>query len=158
MCRTNQASIASVAKKDNCGVGSRLVSSTWLWCQCRGLGANAQGPSQTQTHFVSARSPANWKAWGTDDLMEIACKWAILLGSGTPDGHFEGEDTKGRPIEIFWWNQLHVKDARWLEFTVIRVLRPHARNSERDPKISWFVWLGDPQADIAQIAMGYTLR
>jgi hypothetical protein len=77
---------------------------------------------------------------------------------GTPDGHFQGEDAKGHPIEIFWWNQLHVKEARWLEFTVIRVVRPHAKNSERDPRESWFVWLGDPQVDLAQIAMGYTLR
>jgi hypothetical protein len=73
-------------------------------------------------------------------------------------GVWKREDAKGRPIEIFWWNQLHVKDARCLEVTVIRVLRPHATDKERDPRESWFVWLADPQADIAQIAMGYALR
>ena len=77
---------------------------------------------------------------------------------GTPDGHFQGEDAKGRPIEIFWWNQLHAKEARWLEFTVARVVRPHANNSERDPRESWFAWLGDPQVDVPQVVMGYTLR
>jgi hypothetical protein len=77
---------------------------------------------------------------------------------GTPDGSFRGEDAKGRPIEIFWWKQLHVKEARWLEFTVIRVVRPHAKNSQRDPRESWFVWLGDPQVDMAQVALGYALR
>jgi hypothetical protein len=51
-----------------------------------------------------------------------------------------------------------VKEARWLDFTVIRVIRPHAKNSERDPRESWFVWLGDPEAGIAQIARGYGLR
>ena len=53
---------------------------------------------------------------------------------------------------------MHVKEARWLDMTVIRVLRPRATNKERDPRISWFVWVGDPQADIAQVAMGYALR
>lgn len=77
---------------------------------------------------------------------------------GTPDGHFQGKDTKGRPIEISWWKQLHVKDARWLVMTVIRVIRPHATDKERDPRESWFVWLGNEEADIAQIAMGYVLR
>jgi hypothetical protein len=46
----------------------------------------------------------------------------------------------------------------WLEMTVIRVTRPHATNKERDPRISWFVWIGDPNADIAQIALGYARR
>src|SRR4051812_16902885 len=58
---------------------------------------------------------------------------------GDPDGHFQGKDAKERPIEIFWWKQMHVKDARWLDLTIIRVLRPHATNKERDPRESWFV-------------------
>jgi hypothetical protein len=45
-----------------------------------------------------------------------------------------------------------------LEVTVIRVIHPHATNKERDPRTSWFVWIGDPHADIAQIALGYARR
>jgi hypothetical protein len=42
--------------------------------------------------------------------------------------------------------------------TVIRVVRPHATNKERDPRVSWFAWMGDEQADIAQVGLGYARR
>lgn len=48
---------------------------------------------------------------------------------------------------------MHVKQARWLEVTVIEVVRPQATNSERDPHVSWFVWIGDQQADLVSIAL-----
>ena len=45
---------------------------------------------------------------------------------------------------------MHAKKARWLDFTIIQVIRPHASNKERDPRISWFVYIGqDPQEGIA---------
>ncbi len=61
-------------------------------------------------------------------------------------------------MEISWWDHLHVKDARWLDMTVIRVVRPHATNKERDPRTSWFVWLGDQHADMVEVALGYVRR
>jgi len=77
---------------------------------------------------------------------------------GTPDGYHNGIDQKERPIQISWWNHLHVKEARWLEVTVIQVVRPYATNKERDPRISWFVWIGDPAEDLVPIAKSYALR
>jgi hypothetical protein len=53
---------------------------------------------------------------------------------------------------------MHVKAARWLDVTLVRVVRPHASNKERDPRTSWFVWIGDQEADVVQIALGYVLR
>ena len=53
---------------------------------------------------------------------------------------------------------MHIKDARWLEVTVIQVVHPHAANTERDPRVSWLVWIGDQQADLVAIALGYALR
>jgi len=48
---------------------------------------------------------------------------------------------------------MHVKSARWLDLTIIQVIRPQALGSERDPRISWFVYIGqDPQEGIAQVA------
>ena len=41
---------------------------------------------------------------------------------------------------------------------MIRVERPQAANSERDPRVSWFVWIGAPDAAIPQIAVRYVLR
>ena len=129
----------------------------WLWCQCRGLGANVLGRiKRKRTFYRPAPSPSGKKGTPRKDGDRLQVGNASTYG--TPDGHFQGKDAKGRPIEIFWWKQLHVKDARWLEMTVIRVVRPHATDKERDPRESWFVWLGDPQADIAQLAMGYALR
>ena len=37
-------------------------------------------------------------------------------------------------------------------------MRPHAADRERDPRVSWFVWIGDPQAELIQIALGYVRR
>lgn len=31
---------------------------------------------------------------------------------------------------------------------------PHATNAERDPRVSWLVWIGDKPADLVQIAPG----
>jgi hypothetical protein len=45
-----------------------------------------------------------------------------------------------------------------VEVTVVQVVRPHATNKERDPRVSWFVWIGDQEADVVQIALGYVLR
>jgi hypothetical protein len=130
---------------------------TWLWCQCRGLGANVLCRLKRKRTFYRPAPPPTGKR-GTPRKDGDRLQVGNPSTYGTPDGQFQGEDAKGRPVEIFWWKQLHVKDARWLEFTVIRVVRPHAKNSKRDPRESWFVWLGDSQADIAQIALGYALR
>jgi hypothetical protein len=51
-----------------------------------------------------------------------------------------------------------MSNTRWLEVTIVRVERPHATNKERDPRIRWCVWIGDPEADRAQIALGSLLR
>jgi hypothetical protein len=53
---------------------------------------------------------------------------------------------------------MHVKEARWLEVTVIEVVRSQATNSERDPRVSWFVWIGDQQADLVPMVLGYVRR
>jgi hypothetical protein len=49
---------------------------------------------------------------------------------GEPDGMWSGPDEKGRPVEVTWWKRMHVKQARWLEVTVLRVVRSHATNKE----------------------------
>lgn len=37
-------------------------------------------------------------------------------------------------------------------------MRPHATNKERDPRVSWFVWMGDESVDITQVGLGYARR
>jgi len=76
-----------------------------------------------------------------------------------PDGTWDGKDAKGNSVQINWWNKMHVKSARWLDLTIIQVIRPQAPESERDPRMSWFAYIGqDPLEGIAQVALLYSLR
>ena len=129
----------------------------WLWCQCSGLGVNVLCRLKGKRCFYRPAPPPSGKCGAPrkdGDRLQVGNADTY----GDPDGQFQGKDAKERPIEIFWWKQMHIKEARWLDMTIIRVLRPCARNCERDPRESWFVWVGDSQADIAEIAMGYALR
>ncbi len=135
----------------------RGYDANWLWCQCSGLGVNVLCRLKRKRCFYRPAPQPSGKRGAPrkdGDRLQVgnACTY------GTPDASFQGQDAKGRPIEIFWWKHMHVKEARWLDITVIRVLRPHATNKERDPRESWFVWVGDPQADIAEVAMSYVRR
>jgi hypothetical protein len=77
---------------------------------------------------------------------------------GTPDATWEGVDAKGARIEVRWWKHLHLRTARWVEVSVIQVIRHGASGKARDPKISWFVWKGDQPLPLAEISPIYRLR
>src|SRR2546421_7103770 len=77
---------------------------------------------------------------------------------GQPDETWEGLDTKGARIEVRCWNDLHLRTARWLEVSVIQIIRYGASGKARDPKISWFVWKGECCAPLAEISATYRLR
>jgi hypothetical protein len=77
---------------------------------------------------------------------------------GEPDATFEGTDAHGKRVEVRCWNQLHLRTARWVEVSVIQIIRHGASERRRDPKISWFVWKGDELAPLAQISPTYRLR
>lgn len=135
----------------------RGYDATWLWCQCSGLGVGILGRLKGNRCFYRvAPPPTGKKGAPRKDGEKLQPKDRTTHGA--PDGTWSGNDEKDRPVEVTWWKQMHVKQARWLEITVLRVVRPHATNKERDPRISWFVWIGDPQADLASIALGYVLR
>jgi hypothetical protein len=58
---------------------------------------------------------------------------------GKPDEKFEGEDqTLGR-VRVQSWHNLHFKDAPNCPLDLIRIERPEARGSKRDPKVLWLV-------------------
>jgi hypothetical protein len=77
---------------------------------------------------------------------------------GEPDASWEGTDAKGQRVEVRCWNQLHLRSARWVEVSVIQVIRHGASERRRDPKISWFVWKSEEPAPLAQISPTYRLR
>ncbi len=79
---------------------------------------------------------------------------------GEPDARWEGTDAHGKRVEVHCWNQLHLRTARWIEVSVIQVIRHGASERRRDPKISWFVWKGheNEPAPLAEISPTYRLR
>src|SRR5256714_835873 len=77
---------------------------------------------------------------------------------GQPDESWEGLDTKGARIEVRCWNHLHLRTARWLEVSLIQIIRHGASGKARDPKSSWLVWKGEEAAPLAQISPTYRLR
>src|SRR5256886_15485210 len=77
---------------------------------------------------------------------------------GQADETWEGLDTKEARIEVRCWNHLHLRTARWLDVSLIQIIRHGASGKARDPKISWFVWKGERSAPLAQISPTYRLR
>ena len=135
----------------------RGYDANWLWCRCSALGVNVLGRLKTnRCLYRPAPAPTGKKGAPRKDGDKLQPKDPTTHGN--PDGTYKGTDTKGRPVEVTCWKQMHIKDARWLLVTILKVVRPHATNKERDPRVSWFVWIGDQEADVLQIALGYVLR
>jgi DDE superfamily endonuclease len=135
----------------------RGYDATWLWCRCSGLGIGVLGRLKSNRCFYRvAPLPTGKKGAPRKDGARLQPKDAATHGE--PDDTWKGTDENDRRVEVSWWKHMHVKQARWLQVTVLRVVRPHATNKERDPRVSWFVWIGDPEADLAQVALGYALR
>jgi len=135
----------------------RGYDANWLWCRCSALDVGVLGRLKSnRCLYRPAPAPTGKKGSPRKDGAKLQPKDATTHGE--PDGMWKGTDAKGRPVEVTSWKRMHVKEARWLEVTVVRVVRPHATNKERDPRVSWFVWIGDQEADVVQIALGYVLR
>ncbi len=135
----------------------RGYDANWLWCRCSALDIGVLGRLKSnRCLYRPAPAPTGKKGCPRKDGAKLQPK--DPLTHGEPDDMWKGTDAKGRPVEVTCWKRMHVKQARWLEVTVLRVVRSHATNKERDPRVSWFVWIGDQEADVLQIALGYVLR
>ncbi|MEO6892862.1 MAG: NF041680 family putative transposase [Ktedonobacteraceae bacterium] len=136
----------------------RGYDSTWLWCQCSTLSLKGTLVRLKGNRCLYRAAPAPSGKRGAPRKDGDKLQPDDPQTHGTPSNQWQGQDAKERAIEISWWHHLHVKGARWLNLTVIRVVRPHATNTERDPRVSWFVWIGDQHTDIVQVALGYVRR
>jgi hypothetical protein len=135
----------------------RGYDANWLWCQCSALGIGVLGRIKSnRCLYRVAPSHTGKKGCPRKDGGKLQPKDATTHDK--PDETWKGSDAKGRPVEVTSWKQMHLKEARWLEVTIVRIVRAHATNTERDPRVSWFVWIGDQEADVVQIALGYVLR
>lgn len=136
----------------------RGYNSTWLWCQCSALPVIGTLIRLKGNRCLYRPAPAPTGKRGAPRKDGDKLQPDDPTTHGHPSGVWEGLDEKERSIQITWWHHLHVQKARWLEVSVIRVVRPHATNSERNPRVSWFVWIGNQQAAMVPIARGYVRR
>lgn len=76
---------------------------------------------------------------------------------GEPEAVCHQQDTKGRPIHISRFGNLHFKEDRELTVKIIRVERESAKETKRDPRVSWFVTL-DESISLQEIPTQYKRR
>jgi hypothetical protein len=77
---------------------------------------------------------------------------------GAPDAFWQGATADGQAVQVSVWHDLHFKKAREQTVSVIRVVRPQATNSERDPRTSWFLWRGEHLPALSTLADLYRRR
>lgn len=84
-----------------------------------------------------------------------------------PDQQWQGRDDKGGLVEVTCWRQLHFQACRKVRLSVVRVVRHSARDTKRDPRESWFIWVpgappsatgGVDTVPLEEIAPLYALR
>ena len=77
---------------------------------------------------------------------------------GPADAQWEGTDEHGKRVVVCCWKGLHVREAPEAEVGVIRVQRDAARDTKRDPRISWFIWTGNEDVPLEQVRPWYRKR
>ena len=77
---------------------------------------------------------------------------------GEPDEEWQGEDEAGHAITVACWKGLHLRKARGIELTLIRVIRQGASDKARDPRESWFLWVAEDALPLEQVPPGYKRR
>lgn len=77
---------------------------------------------------------------------------------GEPDRTYQGEDEAGHSITVQAWDHLHFRQERSVELTVLRLLREGAKGTKRDPRESWFVWIGKTELLLSEVVSTYKRR
>jgi hypothetical protein len=90
------------------------------------------------------------------DGARFACKEAAT--QGVPDAFWQGHNKAGQPVQVSIWHHLHYKKARPIGVSVIRIVRPHAEATERDPVTSWFVFRGEQIPALSEMSDLYARR
>jgi hypothetical protein len=136
----------------------RGYDAAWLWCQLSALPLYGALIRLKSNRLFYRPAPAPTGLRGAP--RKRGAKWQPKdpATQSDPSGEAERRDVLGKVVRVRYWRDLRLKEADWLPLTVIRVERPAALGTERDPRLSWFVWIGDQQADPAEVALAYVLR
>ncbi|MCL5951376.1 MAG: transposase [Chloroflexi bacterium] len=77
---------------------------------------------------------------------------------GKPSATWQGLDEHGHAVEVAAWSGLHYKQCRAVSLAVLRVIRQGATGKKRDPRVSWFVWIGGELIALDQVWKTYRRR
>ncbi len=127
-------------------------------CACRELNCSALIRLKRNRKLYRAAPPRKPKQRGAP------CKHGALFQGTRPetqgpaDAEWEGSDEQGKRVVVSCWKHLHFREAPQVEVCVIRVQREAARETKRDPKISWFIWTGDQNVPLEQVRPWYRKR
>lgn len=77
---------------------------------------------------------------------------------GEPDEQWQGKAPTGDSIQVSCWHRLHLRAARDLEVTLIRVERPIETTTKRKERVSWFLWHGQEPLPLGEVWNRYRRR
>ena len=77
---------------------------------------------------------------------------------GKPSATWQGADEHDHTVEVTAWSGLHYKQCRAVSLTVPHVVRHGASGKKRDPRVSWFVWIGQGLIALDQVWKTYRRR
>jgi hypothetical protein len=86
-------------------------------------------------------------------------KHGAIFQGNSPSHQKEPDDSfQAEKIKVDCWNNLHFRENTDLLVTVIRVTREAASNTKRDPRVSWFLFVGENMPDLSEIPALYSRR
>lgn len=77
---------------------------------------------------------------------------------GAPDAQWAGADAHGQAVSVACWGGLHLRACRATAITAIRITRAGAAGTKRDPRETWFWWLGAALPPLATLPHLYARR
>lgn len=136
----------------------RGYDSAWLWCQLSQLPIQGSLIRLKSNRCLYRPAPAPTGKRGAPRKRGGKLQPIDLASHYDPSGEGEALDPTGKPVQVRFWRHMQIRDADWLTLCVIRVERPQAADTKRDPRISWFAWIGDEHADVVTVALCYVHR
>src|SRR5581483_11559966 len=97
----------------------RAYDATWLWCQLSNLPLHGSLIRLKLNRCLDRAAPAPPGKRGDPRKDGDKVQPNDPATHGDPSGHACVQGEPGRSIQLTWWQHLHVKEARWLELSVI---------------------------------------
>lgn len=150
--------LAPQLPKETIALLDRGYDSTWLWCRLSQLPIQGSLIRLKSNRCFYRPAPPPTGKRGAPRKRGDKLQPNDRASQFDPSGDQEVLDHAGKPVRVRFWRQMRVKEADWLTVCVIQVERPQAADTKRDPRISWFVWIGEEQADLVSVALCYSHR